>query len=452
MSPCGNRLTDWQYVDRLSGLYEENGVAVNREPFGPLTGTLVPPCIGHAVAIIEGLLALEQGVRSITLGYGQAGNLIQDVAAVRSLKSLAEHYFRDAGYDDFELTTVFHQWMGGFPEDEAKAFAVIGWGTVVACLAGADKIIVKTPHEAMGVPTKEANAQGLKATRQIVSMLADQRRLDDPAMAFETAIIEREVHCILAKVFELGRGDVKEGAVAAFDAGVLDVAFAPSNCCRGKVLPMRDHQGLHPPLQPRRDPAGRRVGGLSSRPARRAGPGRRPPRLVPNGDRRHLRHQPRPAGGKTEVDHSPSPSPLVGEGSGVRGFGGAVRRTVRSPTRENLPTPTVSLEPRTCFAARASSFGGCIAGLPDLFAHSDPGGITRVRSLQPCTSAGPLSTVLVRAHEQPPQLGSFARQATPKSEILFPSRHTSSRLFNLANCSRFASAMSPLSMRRSGSP
>ena len=36
---------------------------------------------------------------------------------------------------------------------------------------------------------------------------------------------------------------MKEGAIAAFEAGVLDVAFAPSNCCRGKVLPMRDHEG-----------------------------------------------------------------------------------------------------------------------------------------------------------------------------------------------------------------
>ncbi len=241
--PLRKSLTDWQYVDRLCGLYEEQGVAVNREPFGPLTGTLVPPCIGHAVAIVEGLLCLEQGVKSITLGYGQAGNLIQDVAAIKSLKSLADRYFRDAGFSDFELTTVFHQWMGGFPEDEAKAFAVIGWGTVVACLAGADKLIVKTPHEAMGVPTKEANAQGLKATRQIVSMLADQRRLDDPAVACEAAIIEREVRCILDRVLELGKGDVKEGAIAAFDSGVLDVAFAPSNCCRGKVLPMRDHEG-----------------------------------------------------------------------------------------------------------------------------------------------------------------------------------------------------------------
>ena len=235
--PLRKSLTDWQYVDRLCGLYEEQGVAVNREPFGPLTGTLVPPCIGHAVAIVEGLLALEQGVKSITLGYGQAGNLIQDVAAIKSLKSLADRYFRDAGFSDFELTTVFHQWMGGFPEDEAKAFAVIGWGTVVACLAGADKLIVKTPHEAMGVPTKEANAQGLKATRQIVSMLADQRRLDDPAVAREAAIIEREVRCILDKVLELGQGDVKEGAIAAFDAGVLDVALRPRTVAGERSCP-----------------------------------------------------------------------------------------------------------------------------------------------------------------------------------------------------------------------
>jgi methylaspartate mutase epsilon subunit len=218
-------------------------LSINREPYGPLTGTLVPPCISHAVAIIEGLLALEQGVRSLTLGYGQGGNLIQDVAAVRSLKSLAEYYFQQAGYCDYELTTVFHQWMGGFPEDEAKAFAVIGWGAVAACLAGADKIIAKTPHEALGVPGKEANAQGLKATRQIINLLCDQCQLDQAAVSHEQSVIEREVRCLVDKVIELGGGDVMEGTIAAFTAGVLDVAFAPSVHCHGKVLPMRDNEG-----------------------------------------------------------------------------------------------------------------------------------------------------------------------------------------------------------------
>jgi methylaspartate mutase epsilon subunit len=102
---------------------------------------------------------------------------------------------------------------------------------------------VKTPHEAMGVPTKEANAQGLKATKQVINMLGDQRILDIAAVEREQAIIEREVGCILKRVFELGKGDVKEGAIAAFEAGVLDVAFAPSIHCRGKILPMRDNEG-----------------------------------------------------------------------------------------------------------------------------------------------------------------------------------------------------------------
>jgi methylaspartate mutase epsilon subunit len=241
--PLRKSLTDWRYVDRLCGHYQEQGIAINREPFGPLTGTLVPPCIGHAIGIIEGLLALQQGVTSLSLGYGQGGNLVQDVAAMLSLRSLAEEYFRKAGFSDFDLTTVFHQWMGGFPEDEAKAFAVIGWGTVVACMARADKVIVKTPHEAAGIPTKEANALGLKTTRQIINMLADQRDLDNRAIDCERSIIEREVHCILDKLLELGKGDVLEGTVAAFEAGVLDVAFAPSQHCRGKVVPMRDNEG-----------------------------------------------------------------------------------------------------------------------------------------------------------------------------------------------------------------
>ncbi|MGB9836521.1 MAG: methylaspartate mutase subunit E, partial [Candidatus Saccharicenans sp.] len=132
--PVEKSLRDWQYVDRLVGIYEENGVRINREPFGPLTGTLVPPCISIAVGIIEGLLAIKQGVKSITLGYGQGGNIIQDVAAIAALRELAEEYFRQEGYDDIELTTVFHQWMGGFPEDEAKAFSVIALGAIVAKL------------------------------------------------------------------------------------------------------------------------------------------------------------------------------------------------------------------------------------------------------------------------------------------------------------------------------
>lgn len=236
-------LIDWQYVDRLVGWYEEHGVSINREPFGPLTGTLVPPSMSNAVGILEGLLAAEQGVKNITLGYGQCGNLIQDVAAIRALTEQGEEYFKEYGYNDIDLTTVFHQWMGGFPEDEAKAFGVISNGASAAALAGATKVIVKTPHEAIGVPTKEANAMGIKATKMVLNLLKGQQLSMSPELAKEIEVIKAETKCILNKVLELGEGDWAVGVVKAFEQGVLDVPFAPSKYNAGKMMPARDNVG-----------------------------------------------------------------------------------------------------------------------------------------------------------------------------------------------------------------
>lgn len=235
-------ITDWMYVDRLVGLYEEKGVSINREPFGPLTGTLVPPFVSHCVAIIEALLAAEQGVKNITVGYGQCGNLIQDVAAIQTLKSLTKEYLHKFGFYDVNVTTVLHQWMGGFPQDEAQAFAVISWGSAVAALSKVTKVIVKTPHEAMGVPTRQANAQGLLCTKQMINMLHDQT-LNTFSLKDEKVIIASETRAVLARVLELGEGDIASGAIRAFEAGVLDIPFAPSRYNAGKLLPARDNDG-----------------------------------------------------------------------------------------------------------------------------------------------------------------------------------------------------------------
>jgi len=235
-------IRDWQYVDRLTGLYEEAGCPINREPYGPLTGTLVPPFISHSVAIIESLLAAEQGVKNITVGYGQCGNLVQDVAAVQVLQSLTEEYLRKYGYGDVHVTTVLHQWMGGFPQKEAQAYAVISWGSAVAALSHATKVIVKTPHEAVGVPTKEANADGMLCTRQMINMLGEQS-LNTYSMKDEKVIIASETRCVLDRCFELGEGDIAKGAIHAIRSGVLDIPFAPSRYNAGKMLPARDNDG-----------------------------------------------------------------------------------------------------------------------------------------------------------------------------------------------------------------
>ena len=240
--PLEHSIKCWQYVDRLVGYYGERGVKINREPFGPLSGTLVPPFVSHSVAILEGLLALEQGVTSLTLGYGQVGNLEQDVAAMISLRELAHEYFARYGFKDYELSTVFHQWMGGFPEDESQAFGVIAWGSAAGALAKATKIIVKTPHEAMGIPTREANRQGIRWSRQMVNMLADQKMPDNAELRSEVELIKREVHCVLDRALELG-DDFVTASVRAFEAGIIDVPFAPAACNKGKMMPVRDNHG-----------------------------------------------------------------------------------------------------------------------------------------------------------------------------------------------------------------
>ncbi|NLC50534.1 MAG: methylaspartate mutase subunit E, partial [Bacteroidales bacterium] len=71
----------------------------------------------------------------------------------------------------------------------------------------------------------------------------DQDFLEIPAVITESEIIMKEIKCILDKVEELGKGDYALGAIAAFEAGVIDVPFAPSRFNAGKLLPARDNDG-----------------------------------------------------------------------------------------------------------------------------------------------------------------------------------------------------------------
>ena len=92
------------------------------------------------------------------------------------------------------------------------------------------------------MPTMEANAQGLRCTKQVITMLRDQQ-LPDNVLQEEMDVICAETRCILDQCFALGEGDVARGAVRAFQAGVIDVPFAPSRFNAGKIMPARDNSG-----------------------------------------------------------------------------------------------------------------------------------------------------------------------------------------------------------------
>jgi methylaspartate mutase epsilon subunit len=88
----------------------------------------------------------------------------------------------------------------------------------------------------------EANAQGLRCTKQVVNMLADQT-FSDVRLDAEKEIIRLETRAIVDKCFELGNGDIAVGVCRGVAAGVLDVPFAPCRANAGIMLPCRDNDG-----------------------------------------------------------------------------------------------------------------------------------------------------------------------------------------------------------------
>ena len=116
-------------------------------------------------------------------------------------------------------------------------------GGAIAALAGATQIITKTTHEAEGIPTKEANAEGVKATRMVIQLIRSNRLPESPQTLQEKKIIIQEARSILDKTLEMGNGDPVLGALRSLQAGVLDIPWAPNRHVAGKVIPVRDSSG-----------------------------------------------------------------------------------------------------------------------------------------------------------------------------------------------------------------
>ena len=240
--PLDESIKVWQYVDRLTGLYyEQFGIRLDREFFGTLTATLIPPSLAIVVNILEAILAIRQGVRCVSLGYAEQGHRIQDIAAMRMLRRLPEEIIRRLGYHDVQVNTVFQQYMAAFPESQPRAEELIYQSAITASLSGATRVIVKTPAEASGIPDLEDNLRGISLAMS--GAAAAHRPIDEKRVAEECGIIRREVEAILESLLLCGRGSISEGIVEGFRRGFLDIPFSPSIHNRGTVMTARDREG-----------------------------------------------------------------------------------------------------------------------------------------------------------------------------------------------------------------
>ncbi|OGA30767.1 MAG: methylaspartate mutase subunit E [Betaproteobacteria bacterium RIFCSPLOWO2_02_FULL_68_150] len=241
--PIEEGIRNYQYLDRLVAMYQERGVELHRRQPGFLTGTNIPPCIAIVTCVLDCLLAAAQGVKNYGLEMGETLHLVQDAAATVVCREMCQEYLARRGHRDvFTPVTLLH-WMGAWPQDDAQSAALLAYGGTLAAIAGAVSVTTKTAHEAYGIPTPQANAEGLRTTRMAI-YLARHIRLDGlPEFEREKELIRREVRPIVDKVLEMGDGDAAIGTVRAFRAGVLDIPWSPNRGVQSRVLPARDGDG-----------------------------------------------------------------------------------------------------------------------------------------------------------------------------------------------------------------
>jgi methylaspartate mutase epsilon subunit len=234
--PIEYSLRAWQEIDETCGALETAGFPVDREFFGSLSAVLMPPSISLAIVFLEAVLAARAGCRCLSLAYPQSGNIIQDVAALQTIRVLAKRYLPDT----VNVYPVLHEFMGVFPQDVERAKILIFVGGLTARLGGATKIINKTAQEAIGIPDAEINAEGIRTTR-----LAYEEFLS--SVTVPPALVEEEAYWTQRETCELidpvlSEPDLIPAIVKAFHDGRLDIPFPSNREAHGMVVPVRDRE------------------------------------------------------------------------------------------------------------------------------------------------------------------------------------------------------------------
>jgi methylaspartate mutase epsilon subunit len=235
--PLDKAFLYWKYVERVCANYSKLNEPINRESFGPLTATLVPPAITIVIQLLEMLLSLEEGVKSFSVSFAQQGSMNQDIVTGAVIRKLATHYAQQIDCADATINLVYHQWMGAFPTNKNFAEQLINLSTVIASMVGADKIITKTREEATGIPTKEANAKTVADTQYCLRILNGLPKVVDEE---EEEILTLEVNAIMEAVFNDPADTLWRKVFNSIKSGVIDVPFSPHIINQNEMITIRD--------------------------------------------------------------------------------------------------------------------------------------------------------------------------------------------------------------------
>ncbi|WOH38217.1 hypothetical protein RI844_02985 [Thalassotalea fonticola] len=235
--PLDKAFLYWKYVERVCANYSKLNEPINRESFGPLTATLVPPAITIVIQLLEMLLSLEEGVKSFSVSFAQQGSMNQDIVTGAVLKKLAKYYAAQINCSDAAIHLVYHQWMGAFPMNKDYAEQLINMSTVIASMVGADKIITKTREEASGIPTKEANAKTVSNTQYTLGILSGLPNVVDEE---EEEMLTLQVKAIMEAVFNDPADTLWRKVFNSIKNGIIDVPFSPHIINHNNMITIRD--------------------------------------------------------------------------------------------------------------------------------------------------------------------------------------------------------------------
>lgn len=235
--PLDKAFLYWKYVEKVCANYSKLNLPINRESFGPLTATLVPPSITIVIQLLEMLLSLEEGVKSFSVSFSQTGSMNQDIVMGAVIKKMAKFYAEEINCGDAAINLVYHQWMGAFPTDKQFASQLINMSTVIAAMVGADKIITKTKEEAAGIPTKEANAETVANTQYTLRILNGLPNVVDKE---EEEILTLEVKAIMEAVFNDPADTLWRKVFNSIKNGTIDVPFSPHIINHNAMITVRD--------------------------------------------------------------------------------------------------------------------------------------------------------------------------------------------------------------------
>lgn len=247
--PVDRMIHNQQYIDRLAAYYTAQGIPILRRASANLPGW---DTLGFkvTVSLIEALLSAAQGVKWIDLSLGLGMNLVQDAAAIRTLRELAREQLDHYGFGDVKLFSWTYFFLGDWPLERGQMVAQIAWNAMISSLAGCNGMFIKSPDEATTTPTGEGFREAMHICGQVARLVADQRLPESAELALECEMIAREVRAVFAKVLELGDGDIARGGAQAMLTGVLDTMFSPYRHIKGKVRIVRDANGALRYLDP----------------------------------------------------------------------------------------------------------------------------------------------------------------------------------------------------------